>query len=133
MSRDKHHIPSATLRSEVLERDRHRCRKCGYEPEDRKGLELHHVVPVLKDGPTTLDNLHTLCGMCHAEISWIWLDDPPVSYEQWLELTPAVLIMRTLLGLRGDINVLDIPPQVLAKMLGVPCDVAATLLERRRS
>jgi len=133
MTRDKHHIPSATLRFDVLERDRYRCRKCGFEPEDRKGLELHHVVPVQKDGPTTLDNLHTLCWMCHAEISWIWLDDPPVPYERWRELAPAANIMRTLLALHGDIDVFDVPPTALAAMLGVPCAVAARLLEGRRS
>ena len=57
--------PWARKRRRVLERDGHRCVKCG-----RAGrLEVDHIVP-LDDGGAALDaaNLQTLCTFpCHAE------------------------------------------------------------------
>jgi len=49
------------MRARVLERDRHQCTRCG-ATED---LQVHHVVAAEDGGPTTLENLITLCADCH--------------------------------------------------------------------
>jgi len=50
-------------RSEVLRRDRYRCRApgCG----NSRFLEVHHIKPRSRGGKNTLDNLVTLCSGCH--------------------------------------------------------------------
>lgn len=57
--------PSEHLRRLVLERDEHRCRKCGAEDS----LQLDHVLPVAQGGETTLGNLQILCARCNLEKS----------------------------------------------------------------
>jgi hypothetical protein len=51
------------LRAAVLARDGHACVKCG-ATED---LQMDHVIPFSQGGPTTLDNLETLCGPCNRK------------------------------------------------------------------
>jgi len=55
------------LRATVLIRDNCICRMCGASPAKDAGVTLHvdHVVPWSKGGPTTLDNLQTLCSACN--------------------------------------------------------------------
>lgn len=50
-------------RSEVLRRDRYRCRApgCG----NSRFLEVHHIQPRSQGGKNTLDNLITFCSGCH--------------------------------------------------------------------
>ena len=59
-------IPSG-MRYLVLKRDGYRCVKCGVSPQDNDSirLEVDHVVPVARGGPTTLENLQTLCFKCN--------------------------------------------------------------------
>ena len=54
--------PSPRLRRQVLARDRHRCVAC----ESQRSLMLHHIVFRSAGGPTTRDNLTTLCARCHG-------------------------------------------------------------------
>jgi hypothetical protein len=57
----KRPIPRS-LRKLVFERDAYRCRHCdGYVD-----LCCDHVIPESKGGPTTLDNLQTLCRSCNS-------------------------------------------------------------------
>ena len=51
----------------VLKREGYRCVVCGRRPGDYTDLELHahHVIPWRMHGPTSEDNLVTLCGTCH--------------------------------------------------------------------
>ncbi|MDG4784937.1 HNH endonuclease signature motif containing protein [Micromonospora sp. WMMD1102] len=60
--------PTRRQRGDVLRRDGRRCVLCGRSPANHVDLELdvHHVVPVRKAGPTVEHNLLTLCGTCHA-------------------------------------------------------------------
>lgn len=54
-------LPSR-LRRQVFERDEYRCRHCdGYID-----LQVDHIVPHSRGGPTTLDNLQTLCQKCNS-------------------------------------------------------------------
>lgn len=50
------------LRPFVYERDGYRCRRCGAE----EPLSVDHIIPRSKGGPTTLENLQTLCCPCNS-------------------------------------------------------------------
>ncbi len=58
---------SPGLRATVLIRDNCLCRMCGASPAKDPDVTLHvdHIVPVSRGGPTTLDNLQTLCAACN--------------------------------------------------------------------
>jgi len=53
----------ARLRRAALDVADWRCTACG-SPCD---LEMHHVIPLDKGGPNTLDNVRMLCAGCHVE------------------------------------------------------------------
>jgi len=55
-------VPPAR-RTEVLERDRFRCRAPGCD--NSRFLEVHHVKPKSRGGGNELENLITLCSGCH--------------------------------------------------------------------
>ncbi len=54
------HIP-ASLRYEVMKRDRGKCQWCSRQAPDVV-IHLDHIVPVSKGGETTLENLQLLCA-----------------------------------------------------------------------
>ena len=60
-------IPSLRLRYAVLHRDGFRCRACGRSPGKDPGVELQvdHIRPWNLGGPTTIENLRTLCESCN--------------------------------------------------------------------
>jgi len=64
--RKNRHI-SWRLRFLIMRRDGFRCRKCGHSPATEPGVVLHidHTEAWSKDGPTTYDNLQTLCSVCN--------------------------------------------------------------------
>lgn len=59
------------IRCKVLERDKFMCHECNWNyekdnPADpRKHLELHHINHHACGGKNTIDNLITLCNVCH--------------------------------------------------------------------
>jgi len=53
------------LRALVLMRDGARCQLCGAEAREGAKLHVDHVVPWIKDGETTLENLQVLCNVCN--------------------------------------------------------------------
>ena len=54
------------LRSAVADRARYRCEYCHYpEAASSTPLELDHILPEAKDGPTTLENLALSCRACN--------------------------------------------------------------------
>ena len=53
-------IPDA-VRAAVIVRDGGRCRRC----HSTRNLEVDHIVPVSRGGPTDEDNLETLCRRCN--------------------------------------------------------------------
>ena len=57
----KQPIPEA-LRWEVFERDGFKCKSC----PSRSFLRADHVIPESKGGPTTIENLQTLCRSCNS-------------------------------------------------------------------
>lgn len=53
---------SRSLSREVMERDAYRCVKCG----THINLSCDHIIPESKGGPTTLENLQTMCKPCNS-------------------------------------------------------------------
>ena len=90
------------LAREAKERDNHQCQICG----DCKGdpycqLHAHHIVRRLRGGSDRLENLITICDLCHAVVTrwwyWMWfaratapqkkeLEDCRTEFEQFLGL-----------------------------------------------
>jgi len=55
--------PYRALRNEVLARDSWRCQCCG----SAKDLQVHHLRSRSKLGDDVLENLITLCAICHKQ------------------------------------------------------------------
>jgi 5-methylcytosine-specific restriction endonuclease McrA len=55
-------------RAAALERDGHRCRRCGSPATAFDPLHVHHVVPRSEGGTDALSNLVTLCALCHPQV-----------------------------------------------------------------
>lgn len=62
------------IRVKVLTRDDFKCTNCGWHrglwhhDDPRKMLELHHVKQHKDKGENTVENLVTLCNVCHDEV-----------------------------------------------------------------
>lgn len=62
------------VRVDVLERDNFRCTHCGWgrdmlrKDDPRKMLELHHKQQHKDGGENTVENLTTLCNVCHDDV-----------------------------------------------------------------
>jgi hypothetical protein len=56
------------LKREVWRRDHYRCQECGVAVAGRNGCkpQTHHIKPKSAGGTDELDNLTTLCLVCHA-------------------------------------------------------------------
>lgn len=54
------------LRWDVFARDDFTCKHCGSKGSGDSMLHADHVVPESKGGPTTIENLQTLCGSCNS-------------------------------------------------------------------
>jgi 5-methylcytosine-specific restriction endonuclease McrA len=63
----KERIPKS-LRIRVIERDGLRCVYCGLDLIIKE-VQLDHVIPEAKGGPTSYDNLQVTCGKCNREKS----------------------------------------------------------------
>ena len=59
--------PNLRLRFKVMHRDNFKCCQCGRTPATDPSVELvlDHVLPWVKGGETTYDNLRTLCRECN--------------------------------------------------------------------
>jgi hypothetical protein len=62
----RRHVP-VSLRFRIMQRDGFRCTACGNSPAIDRGcrLEIDHVLPYSKGGPTEPANLRTLCSACN--------------------------------------------------------------------
>ena len=75
---------SKRLRFDVFKRDNFECQYCGAKPP-KVPLEIDHIVPVSKDGMTTIDNLVTACFDCNRGKANIELDNIPQSLSETME------------------------------------------------
>ncbi len=53
------------VRKKVLERDNFTCQKCGFQDKTIQNIEIHHIKPKIFGSDDNLDNLITLCSICH--------------------------------------------------------------------
>jgi len=53
------------IRKKVLERDNFTCQKCGFQDKTMQNIEIHHIKPKIFGSDDNLDNLITLCSICH--------------------------------------------------------------------
>lgn len=74
-TREKRKPIPPELRHQILVRDGYRCRECGKSNKETS-LEIDHIHPLSKGGPTTEDNLWVLCRECNqAKKDDEWKDD----------------------------------------------------------
>lgn len=52
----------------IVNRDGHRCGKCGIFNDSFGVMQVHHIIPVSEGGTDVRSNLITLCKWCHADI-----------------------------------------------------------------
>lgn len=76
-----------TQRRKVRQRDGNQCQICGDTPDSPyTQLHVHHIIPRVDGGTDELDNLVTLCDLCHAICHWhmgpAWCGLPKLSLEQ---------------------------------------------------
>lgn len=58
-------------RYDVHMRDGYACTECGWPngfKVRRRELHVHHIIPVSRGGDSSLDNLITLCHICHSKV-----------------------------------------------------------------
>lgn len=57
------------LRTAIKARDNYTCQMCGISLKDEPHLllEIDHIIPLSKNGRTTVDNLQTLCWCCNRK------------------------------------------------------------------
>ncbi len=61
------------LSRQAKRRDKSQCQICGDRPGDPYcELHVHHRVPRSEGGSDTLENLITLCDLCHAVVTKRW-------------------------------------------------------------
>lgn len=74
-SREKRKPIPPELRHQILVRDGYRCRECGKSKKETS-LEIDHIQPLSKGGPTTEENLWVLCRECNqAKKADVWKND----------------------------------------------------------
>lgn len=49
----------------VFERDNFTCQKCNFKDDSKDELEIHHIIPQVEGGTDEIENLITLCSICH--------------------------------------------------------------------
>ena len=54
-----------SLKKQLLERDGFQCQKCSFKDLSGSELEIHHINPRVFKGSDDLQNLVTLCTICH--------------------------------------------------------------------
>src|SRR3990167_5801721 len=53
------------IREIILKKDNYTCQKCSFHEEKGKELEIHHIIPKIYGGKDQLENIITLCSICH--------------------------------------------------------------------
>ena len=62
-------LMTSQLREKIKIRDNYTCKQCGLSIFDEPNLllEIDHIIPLSKDGKTTVENLQTLCWKCNRK------------------------------------------------------------------
>lgn len=68
-------------RNYIYERDNYRCLKCG----KNETLTIDHIIPLIKKGGNSKDNLQTLCYQCNQEKGAEIID-----YRVWIPIVQDI-------------------------------------------
>jgi hypothetical protein len=74
---------SLQIKQLILDRDNHKCRKCGYT----NLLQIHHIVGFTLDGQDDSCNLITLCYYCHKSIRNTDIEKNPELFNDWIKFS----------------------------------------------
>ena len=74
-------------RKAVYARDGYRCALC----DSTRYLQIHHVVPRGEGGTNSIQNLITLCSVCHAQAHGIDIVHPDFDEEHMQQLCTEYL------------------------------------------
>lgn len=56
---------SHQIKQSILKRDNFTCQKCGFQDLTAEEIEIHHINPKVFSDNNNLNNLITLCSICH--------------------------------------------------------------------
>lgn len=98
----------ASFRTVVLERDDYACQCCGVKSVR---IEVHHIEPLTFGGADEINNLISLCFVCHKEAP----NDPDLFLEyqkQGGKRTIRVIATLMPVALRQGMTIVDILPRL---------------------
>jgi len=67
------------MKQEILKRDNFTCKKCGFRGKETE-LEIHHIIPKFEGGKDMIENLVTLCSICHKHAP-----DKGIEFKKYLK------------------------------------------------
>ena len=90
-------------RNRILERDGHRCRRCGVDGSSgdyREQLQIDHIIPRAKGGTNEDSNLQVLCFACNLrKLDHLPTDAPERVVMDWCERTFGAALCNELVDL----------------------------------
>jgi len=88
------------------------CVKCG----KTTSLEAHHIVALCEGGKDELENLATLCSICHHEWEYIARALKDMTFQEWIDIPQSGLLIQMWRIAPEDTTFRDIK-QIVAAMV----------------
>jgi 5-methylcytosine-specific restriction endonuclease McrA len=98
------------IRQQVLERDNNQCQICQLNANK---LDIHHIIPLRKNGLNSLYNLVAVCRKCHTIIEL----DPPSKGMNMVKLIKVDNDIHERLTKRGQKN--ETYSDIIRKLLDI--------------
>ena len=68
-SKNQRKLMTRELREKIMKRDNYTCQLCGKYMPDEVGLQIDHIVSIVKGGKSVESNLQVLCSKCNGSKS----------------------------------------------------------------